>query len=517
MSDAKFDQFSYLLVPEGPVAIIIKQSLAPVNDDDPVIFPPSYPMTTFKGRVHTVVDGDYRVSVELPPESKRDKSEKASDQKPGYNIDRFLNGTNSCEIDSPQSQANRIEPKFKTAPLRRLVPQIEIQVGNSARHGTRVNLLDAGHRAADAVVRMSSLAGDFHNAFLDAKGNNQFTLATLAPTSLLFGVWDSRSTYVKIQRIIKAYIRASNVLERTRSAQYTPAADYVAAGAVDEDLDSGEGDKNALSAEGMKHALATQKVGGVMLTKTSELMRIVNINLAALRELRGNDEPHTRNLQRYILGLALRAATCEPDLNLREGCNLRLKDKEDAIKRVPRRGDAQPINLDLAEIERFADATAEEFFHLAKIDFNQKDHLDAVFESGVAEDFLAMSSDERWRVSQLGPITAATIKQFTEQTKDPFKPLAGLIKTAKGLLGNAPGKKEPRVPNLEALNPLAEALDSISQAAGLGEEVTARVAELAKTARAHEDPHEALKGIERAIKAIKKAQKQQKSDTVPAT
>src|ERR1035441_10167801 len=354
MSEAKFDQFRNLLVPEGPVAIIIKQALAPVNDDDPVIFPPTYPMTTFRGRVHTMVDGDYRVSVELPPDSKRDKNEKSADQRPGYNIDRFPDGTSTCEIDSPQSEANRIEPMFKLERNRRLVPQIEIKVGTNALHGTTVNLLDAGHRAADAVVRMSSLADKFHAAFLDAKVNNQFTLATLAPTSLLFGVWDSRSTYVKIQRIIKAYVRASNVHERTRSAQFTPAADYVAAGAVDEALDLGEGDKNPLSVEGMKHALATQTVGGVMLTKTSELTRVVNVNLAALRQLRGLDELHTRTLQDYVLGLALIAATSDPDLNLREGCNLRLKDAADTVKQVPRRGAAAPVIFDTAEIERFA-------------------------------------------------------------------------------------------------------------------------------------------------------------------
>lgn len=510
MPDTKFDQFSRLLEPMGPVAITIKQSLAPANDDDPVIFPPTYPMTTFRGRVHTTVDGNYRVTVELPPDSKRDKNEKSSDQKAGYNIDRFPDGTNICEIDSPQSQANRIEPMFKLERHRKLVPQIEIKVGTNALHGTTVNLLDAGHRAADAVVRMSSLADKFHLAFLDAKGNNQFTLATLAPTSLLFGVWDSRSTYVKVQRIIKANIRVSNVLERTRSAQFTPAADYVAAGAVAEALDSGEGDKNHLSVEGMKHALATQTVGGVMLTKRSELTRIVNVNLAALRALRGTDEQHTRTLQLYILGLALIAATSEPELNLREGCNLRLKDKVDAKKEVPRRGEAQPITLDSPEIERFAEAAAEEFFRVASMDFDQKDHLDAVFESGVAEEFLEMSGDDRKKISQLGPITAATIMQFNEEGKDPFKPIPDLIKAARGALGKSPGKREPRIKNLEALRPLVETFEAMSGNAGLVDEARSLADELAKLAREHDDSHEALKQLGQKLKNFK-TQQQQKS------
>jgi CRISPR-associated protein Csb1 len=515
MPEAEFPQFSALLESNGPVAITIKQWLAPVNDDDPVIFPPSYPMTAFKGRVHTVVDGDYRVSVELPPESKRDKSEKGSDQKAGYNIDRFPGGTNTCEIDSPQSQANRIEPMFKLPTWRKLVPQVEIKVGNDASHGTTVNLLDAGHRAADAVVRMSSLADKFHAAFLDAKLNNQFTLATLAPTSLLFGVWDSRSTYVKVQRIIKAYIRASNVLERTRSAQFTPAADYVATGAVEEDRDSGEGDKNPLSAEGMKHALATQTIGGVVLTKTSDLARIVNVNLAAVRELRGADAPHTQILQRYILGLALVAATSEPDLNLREGCNLRLKDTVDTIRLIPRRGDVgPPITFDSTEIKRFAQAAAEEFFRAAEIDFAQKDHLDGVFERGVADAFLAMSADERKKISQLGPITAVTIRRFKEEGKNPFKATTDLIKAAKAELGQAPTRNKPRIKNLDALGPLAAALEAMSGEAGVADEVKSLADELSKIAREHPDSHEALKNVEAKLRHFKQAQKQ-RAEAVP--
>lgn len=510
-----FNRFSELLTADGPVAITIKQSLAPANDDDPVLFPPSYPVTALKGRVHMIRDGDYRVSVELPSDSKRDKSERSSDQAPGYNIDRFPDGTNWCEIDSPQSQANRIEPMFKTR-YRQLVPQIEIRVGNN---GTQVNLLDAGHRAADAVVRMCSLADRFHTAFLDAKSGNHFTLATLAPTSLLFGVWDSRSTQVKIQRIVKAQIRASNINERTRSAQFTPAADYVAAGVVDEDLNSGEGDKNPLSEQGMLHALAIQTVGGVMLTARSELTRTVAVNLAAVRDLRaGADAKRTQVLQRYVLGLALIAAASDPDLNLREGCNLRLRDAADSINLVPRRGNAAPFGLDATEIEQFAESAAREFFAMAKIDFDKKDHLDAVFETGVAEEFLGMSKDDREKISKLGPVTAATISRFKEQGEDPFKGVLDLAKAAREALGKAPGRKAPRVKNLEAFKPLGEAFKSISENTGLPAEVTSVAGELGALAREHDDSHDALKKIEGRLKAFKKAQKearaQQPSETV---
>jgi len=508
MSESASTQFTDFLKPDGPVAIVIKQVLAPANEDDPIIFPPSYPLTTFKGRVHTVADGDYRVSVELPPYPRSEKNEKASEQTAGYNIDRFPDGNNSCEIDSPQSQANRIEPEFKKPRYRDLVPQIEIKVGNDPSNGTIVNLLDAGHRAGDAVVRLSSLANEFHKAFLDAKAGDHFTLATLAPTSLLFGVWDSRSTQVKVQRVLKASIRVSNIRECTRSAQFTPAVDYVAAGAVDADRDQGEGDQNPLSSEGMKHALAVQKAGGVMLTPASELTRTVSLNLAAIRALRAADDPHTRALQAYILGLALVAVTTELDLNLREGCNLRFRDQKDTPKLVPRRGEAKPENLDHGKIADFATASAKEFFRVAGIPFENKDHLDAIFEAGVAEEFLGLEKKEdRDKVRALGPLTAATLKRFREQSIDPLKPAAEALAKVKKALPKWKKGQSP-VHNQDALRPLHDALKLLSEDPTIPESTKAVTSDLTNYLAVDQpDSHAALKHVETALKAFKKSQK----------
>lgn len=494
---SQFSDFSDLLNPEGPAAIVINQSLAPANEGDPIIFPPTYPLTTFKGRVHTVLDGDYRVSVELPAYPRADKNEKSADQTPGYNIDRFPDGTNSCEIDSPQSQANRIEPEFKKPGTRDLVPQIEIRVGTDPTNATTVNLLDAGHRAADAVVRMSSLASLFHTAFLDAKAGNHFTLATIAPTSLLFGVWDSRSTQVKLQRVLKSSIRASNVRECTRSAQFSPAADYVAAGATGAALD-----QDSLSSEGMKHALAIQKAGGVMLTlPASKLTRTVNLNLVALRALRAGDAPHTDALQHYILGLALLAATLDPDLNLREGCNLRFVDAADTPMLVPRRGRPRPLALDRTAVATFARESAEKFFEIAGISFNQKDHLDAVFESGVAEQFLEMKTEDRDKVRSLGPITEATLKRFRDLNRDPFKSVTDALKKAK------PKKGERPTQDAEALRPVFDALRQMSSDTSIPDDAKAVAIELAGLAEGQLDPITTLKQIETKLKAFQKSSK----------
>ncbi len=496
----KYSNYTDWLTEAGPVAIIIKQPLAPVDDEDPVIFPPTYPMTTFKSRVHTIRDGDYRVSVELPPDPKAEKNERNEDQKPGYNIDRFPDGTNSCEIDSPQSQSNRIEPRFKRIREGKLVPQIAIKAGNET-----VNLLDAGHRAADAVVRMCSLADKFHSAFVAAKSRNYFELAKYAPTSLVFGVWDSRSTYEKRQRVLKAHIRATNVQERTRSAQYTPAVDYVSAGAIAEEVDSGRGESNNLSAEGMKHALSTQTVGGVALTSGSKLVRTVNVNLAAIRELRGENDEQSTVLQAYILGLALVAASADPDLNLREGCNLRFKGQESA-KLVYRCKVDEPLALAQKEIEDFAEAAAKEFFKVAKIEFDKKDYPDARFESGAAEDFLSREEADRKKISQLGAITVATLKRFDEQKKDPFRIVADAVKAAKKTLGKAPKKNEPRVKNPKALSELHDALKALSDNNALGDAAKTLAAELLKLAQDHEDTHTAVSEIQTRLKDFRKVQ-----------
>ena len=82
--------------------------------------------------------------------------------KAGYNIDPLGDPTDArapkiAIVDTVGSQANRMEPLFKKKngqdnSYSRLVPQIEIKAGNKT-----VNVLDAGHRAADAIVRYSSL------------------------------------------------------------------------------------------------------------------------------------------------------------------------------------------------------------------------------------------------------------------------------------------------------------------------------------------------------------------------
>jgi CRISPR-associated protein Csb1 len=273
---------------DGPAALVLRESLQPASGDASAIFPPTY-----------------------APE------QGSASKKSEYVLDQLKDGQSICQIDSVGSQGNRLEPLFKSAPYDTLVPQVTIVAGDQ-----KVNLLDAGHRAADAIVRFSDLQPQFDAAFTALLAGDASTLARLAPTSLVFGVWDSRGTMAKAPRIVASTIRASDVEVMHRSAQYIPPVEYTAeilgeaAGLTDEQR----------SGEGLAHAPATNTLGGVLVK--GEIRREATLNLVALRTLGvpkdggSLDAEATTALRRYILGLALVALTKPMSHNLRQGCLL---------------------------------------------------------------------------------------------------------------------------------------------------------------------------------------------------
>ena len=223
-----------------------------------------------------------------------------------------------CLIDSVGSQANRMEPIFRREQYRNLVPRVTI-IAKLGGNETSVNLLEAGHRAADAIVRFSNLATEFEGAFRAIRSSGDAEpLSKLAPTSLVFGVWDSRATQVKLPRIVRSVIRAHNVKTLHRSAQYVPPMDYVTEGILDEPQDKSA--KDALSELGLQHAPASWSHGGVL--AQGDIRREASLNLAALRGLKAGSDDRTLALRRYILGIALVAFTAPQETSLREGCQL---------------------------------------------------------------------------------------------------------------------------------------------------------------------------------------------------
>lgn len=347
---------------DGPVALHLQQELAPVDaigDDDNVVYPPTY--------------------ADI-----------------GYNIDTLSDGTKVALIDSVGSQANRMEPIFKAAPdgepqnpLAELVPQIQIVLqpakksSKEAAAPERRSILDLAHRGADAVVQSSpGLVDEMGKAFEALrKSGNAAPLCALAPTSLVFGVWDSRGgTGEKRPRLVRAIIRAWDVELLHAAAQFNSIWK-----ALDDDQRE-ELDKEArkqkvkLSVKGLKDAPAvfrTDKVkkfsdfgpnpearvlGGVFVR--GKIKRDVTVNLVALRGIRGDTPDETARIHKYLLGLSLLAATAEIDLFLREGCHLRYTGI-DLWHAVSRRGQPQVVALGSTEaraiIERYATASSEYF------------------------------------------------------------------------------------------------------------------------------------------------------------
>lgn len=276
------DTFDDLIAHDGPAAIVLKQPMMPVEGEDGVVFPATY-----------AAGGNFPG---------------------GYNIDTDAHGRTVALIDSVGAQANRIEPMFGTEPYSDLIPQVVITAGENS-----VNLLNAGHRAGDALVRCSSLQSDLKAAFKRLLSGDATPLAKIAPTSLVFGVWDSRDTQAKVPRVIASTIRAFDVRKLTRSAQFNPALDYVEEKLLDEATDSATKDK--YSKRGFNHVPSTATHGGVI--ADGGILRTATLNLAAIRQLRcGNDADQTRALQRYVLGLSLVAFTKDVSGYLRQGCNL---------------------------------------------------------------------------------------------------------------------------------------------------------------------------------------------------
>ena len=318
---------------EGPVALHLRQPLTPVEGPGSVIFPPTYAGSPL------------------------------NQQDFGYNIDELSDGTRIATIDSVGSQANRMECVFLPAaagdtenPRASLVPQIDIDYGNEKS----VSILEAGHRLGDAVIRSTALKDKAHEAFeafLDR--DDVAPLARLAPTSLVFGVWDSRDTQAKLPRVVQSTIRAEDVDVLTRSAQYGPPLDYAELEVFSEaDREKQQGDpKSPLAKRGFVHVPAVKTHGGII--ARGAILRNVTVNLIALRRLDGEN---VRALRRYVLGLALVAATAPMDGFLRAGCLLTPDPDENGVwHSVARTGARTSLGLNEEVALDYARGAADAF------------------------------------------------------------------------------------------------------------------------------------------------------------
>jgi len=248
-------------------------------------------------------------------------------------------GRTDVVIDTHASQANRIEPRFDDSGL---IPDSTVKAGTE-----QVRLTALGHRVADAALRFSDAAADITSA-LEAyfKGNAE-PLAKLAPTSLLFGAWDSRgNAKIKIARMLRAEIHATDVSEPISVlGQYRSSLERVDGGFKNE----------VLSAEGLLDCPwpgpGKTSFGGVIVN--GEITRAVQLNLRAVRKLNGEA------LQNYVLGLGLVALLAPADLDLREGCNLVIEST--AMEAINENGTRAPFEMTYEEAVAFAKRAAEKF------------------------------------------------------------------------------------------------------------------------------------------------------------
>ena len=139
-------------------------------------------------------------------------------------------------------------------------------------------------------------------------------LAKLGATSIVFGVWDSRGTGIKVPRLVNSIVRAFNVTQLKRSAQYSPPIKYEQEGLLPAGLEGKPAD------HGLADVPSTHKIGGILIK--GDIRRDFSLNLSVLRALKGVDEPETVKLQRYVLSLALIALTATPESTFRQGCQL---------------------------------------------------------------------------------------------------------------------------------------------------------------------------------------------------
>ena len=282
---------------EDIAILTVRQTLSPAFEGDP-IKPP-----TFAGR----------------------------DNEPTY-VTYDVKGRRDCIIDTQPSQANRIEPVFDGSGL---IPDSVVRVGDK-----KVPLTALGHRIADAALRFSNGAKDVAAALDAAFAGNNVPLAKLAPTSLLFGAWDSRGNVkVKLTRVVRAEIRATDVSEPIAVlGQYRSSVDRPV-----------EGENKELSAEGLLDC-PTSGLGGVICN--GGITRTVQVNVRAIRKM---GDP----VQDYILGLALVALLAPADLDLREGCNLVIAST--TAEAVNEDGTRTPFTMTYEQAVEFAKKAAAKF------------------------------------------------------------------------------------------------------------------------------------------------------------
>lgn len=302
-------------------------------------------------RVETLLPAGGRESIVFPPTYAGEESAGAKPP-PVYVVFDRADGTRTVLIDSVPSQANRYERHFKNGTLGELVPKhtFKTKQGDLSIH-------DMPHRAADAACRASTMWPTLKAAFEAHRAGNAMPLGKCAPTSLLFGVWDSRgNTGLRATRILQSSIYAHDVDVVPRHITYQVPLDYGLEGFWDPGEVS-KGDKRA--EKGFANAI-NRGLGGVI--AKGPIIRTTEFSLRAVRRLYGKDDSETATLRAYIFALGLAVATFKPEMDLRSGCNLVLDpEKPTEWQTLDDYGHRQAIELTSNAVGKLVSEAAKAF------------------------------------------------------------------------------------------------------------------------------------------------------------
>ncbi|MFW5740725.1 MAG: type I-U CRISPR-associated RAMP protein Csb1/Cas7u [Myxococcota bacterium] len=336
MSDDKtLTQYDDLLKDDADVAaIVIRERLRPVQGARGVFFPPTF-AATGRGK------SDYQI----------DRFGPHADDPEGAQNDGVI--ASRCTVDSVPSQANRLESRLLKY-SGTSIPRVTI-TGSRVGQGS-IDLLEVGHRVGDAVLRYSK-NGDkdgfepFEAALQAFVKGDAGPLARLAPTSLVFGHWDSRdsatkkSTKSKARRLVRSEIVAFNVQKVTKRSQYWSSIDPEVSQQLEQILKEAKeaaqedpNTKNPASQLGMTDVPAPESPGGVIAFGPIERTAIIALSgVRALATFKASDQSgvieidddKTLALRRYLFALALASAADPGVWDLREGCILVRESKLD--------------------------------------------------------------------------------------------------------------------------------------------------------------------------------------------
>ncbi|CAI9084473.1 type I-U CRISPR-associated protein Cas7 [Candidatus Methylacidiphilum fumarolicum] len=163
--------------------------------------------------------GGWRFPVKPPTFGALDEEETT----PPYCIDELPDGHNVCILDTPASANNRREPIFLREEFKDLVPKIQIIINEKKK-----SLLELPHRAADVMIKCSKGHSKIAEALSKYLNGNAWPLAEIAPTTLVFGAWDSRgeNSNLKISGVLRSCTLAYDVKPIHMPFQYVPPVDY---------------------------------------------------------------------------------------------------------------------------------------------------------------------------------------------------------------------------------------------------------------------------------------------------